>query len=55
MHTNRGSKLGGVCAILIGIINVLLVIYVVFTPAEQRERNTEGTRIGVTWAWDVRY
>ena len=36
MHTNRGSKLGGVCAILIGIINVLLVIYVVFTPAEQR-------------------
>ena len=36
MHTNHGSKLGGICAILIGVINVLLVIYVVFTPAEQR-------------------
>lgn len=36
MNGNRGNKLGGICAILIGVINVLLVIYVVFTPAEQR-------------------
>ncbi len=36
LNTNGGSKLGGICAILIGVINVLLVIYVVFTPAAQR-------------------
>ncbi len=44
MHTNRGSKLGGMCAILIGTINVLLVIYVVFTPAEQRYGTGEFLR-----------
>jgi len=31
-----GGKLGGICSILIGVLNVLLVIYVVVTPAGQR-------------------
>ncbi len=34
--TSQGSKLGGVAAILIGVLNIVLVVYVVATPAGSR-------------------
>ena len=35
-QTGKGSKLGGIAAILIGILNIVLVIYIVATPAASR-------------------
>lgn len=35
-HVERGSKLGGIAAILIGLLNIVLVIYVLATPAGSR-------------------
>lgn len=35
-QTQSGSRLGGVAAILIGMLNVVLVIYVLATPAASR-------------------
>lgn len=40
----RTSKLGGTAAILIGMINVLLIIYVIVTPSQQRYDVGEGLR-----------
>ncbi len=35
-QTGKGSKLSGVAAILIGVFNVVLVVYIVATPAASR-------------------
>ena len=37
-----GSKLSGVCAIIIGLLNVLLILYMVATPAAQRYESGES-------------
>ena len=36
VRENEGSKLGGVAAILIGVLNVVLVIYVIAATGDQR-------------------
>jgi hypothetical protein len=56
--TSRGgSKLGGICSVLIGILNVLLVVYVVVTPGPQRYDVCESLRyyaenpLGLSAGW----
>jgi hypothetical protein len=34
--TGKGSKLGGIAAILIGLLNVVIIVYFVFATGEQR-------------------
>lgn len=40
----HGSRLAGIAAVLIGLLNITLVIYVVVTPSEQRYDVGEGLR-----------
>ena len=57
LSTNGGSKLGGICSILIGVLNVCLIIYVVVTPGPQRYDVGESLRyyaenpLGLSAAW----
>lgn len=34
--SNAKSTIGGICSIIVGIINILLVLYIIAIPAEQR-------------------